>query len=146
MTKGLVAPLASSHDAHNRMLANRRRDTKPELLLRSALHRSGMRFRVDFPPIKGLRRRADIVFPRSKVAVFIDGCYWHGCPLHGTIPKTNTAFWREKIGANQIRDAETNARLEEAGWIPIRIWEHDAIEESVARIQEILLTRTQAYS
>lgn len=107
------------------MARTRCRDTAPELAIRSELHRRGYRFRVDFPPIPGVRRRADLVFTRRKVAVFVDGCFWHGCPEHGTWPERNATFWREKILANKTRDADTNERLTDAGWIVIRIWEHE---------------------
>lgn len=89
------------------MVANRRRDTSPELALRSALHRSGLRFRVDQPLPFDRRRRADIVFPRQKIAVFVDGCFWHGCPEHYSAPKANADLWREKV--ERIR-AEVTAR------------------------------------
>ena len=118
-------PVASSDEARNRMRANRSRDTKPEKQLRSLLHRQGFRFRVDISPIPGVRRRADIVFTRAKVAIFVDGCFWHGCPDHATWPKANAKFWREKIEANRRRDADTNAKFEEAGWTVIRVWEHE---------------------
>jgi len=102
-----------------------RRDTVPEVALRSLLHRRGLRFRVDRAPLPGLRRRADIVFTKSRVAVFVDGCFWHGCPHHGTWPKANAEFWRSKIETNQRRDADTDRRLWEAGWTVVRFWEHD---------------------
>lgn len=107
------------------MEATGRRDTAPEVALRSALHRMGLRFRVDQPLIPKVRRRADIVFRKAKVAVFVDGCFWHGCPDHGTWPKANAPFWREKIEANRRRDADTDERLEEVGWQVLRFWEHD---------------------
>ncbi len=94
-----------------------RRDTKAELTLRRELHRRGLRYRVDVPAIPALRRRADVVFSRERVAVFCDGCFWHGCPDHGTWPTQNAAWWREKIETNIRRDADTNLRLEEEGWL-----------------------------
>ena len=105
--------------------------------MRSALHRKGLRFRVDKAPLKGLRRRADIVFGPAKVAVFIDGCFWHGCPLHATQPKANEAWWRQKLEANRKRDQETDRKLSEAGWTVIRAWAHEdpaAITERVERL------------
>lgn len=115
-----------------------RRDTKPEVLLRRELHRRGLRFRVDRPVLSDKRRRVDVVFGPAKVAVFVDGCFWHGCPVHATWPKRNEAYWREKIETNRARDADTNARLAAAGWLPLRFWEHedplevaDAVEASV---------------
>jgi DNA mismatch endonuclease (patch repair protein) len=106
------------------MKRTRRRDTGPELATRSALHRLGLRFRVDRPVLPGSRRRADIVFSRAKVAVFIDGCFWHSCPEHGTMPKANRKFWEEKLTANRSRDRSTDEQLERAGWKVMRFWEH----------------------
>jgi DNA mismatch endonuclease (patch repair protein) len=126
------------------MRATRQRDTPPELALRSALHRLGLRFRVQTAPVDGLRRRADITFPRVRVAVFVDGCFWHGCPQHGTWPKQNAGWWRDKIETNRRRDADTDARLAEAGWLPVRIWAHENPEVAAARIAEIVNTRRGA--
>lgn len=118
-------PRASSEAARKRMRAARAMHTGPEMILRSYLHRAGLRFRVQVPLIPGLRRRADIVFKSARVVVFCDGCFWHGCPSHGTWPKANAAFWRDKIETNRRRDADTNARLSEAGWLVVRVWEHE---------------------
>ena len=118
------APPASSADALRRMTSQRQRDTKGELELRSLLHRRGLRFRVH-ALLPGLRRRSDIVFTRARVAVFVDGCFWHGRPEHGSRPKQNANWWREKIEANQRRDRDTDARLKAAGWTVVRVWEHD---------------------
>ncbi|GHS84887.1 hypothetical protein AGMMS50218_01000 [Actinomycetota bacterium] len=119
------------------MQANRSRDTKPELEIRRALHARGLRYRVDVAPEPGLRRRADIVFPRARVAVFIDGCFWHGCPDHGRSEfNRNADYWPAKIAANVARDSDTNARLEQAGWHVLRYWEHEAAEGVVAEIQQ----------
>lgn len=116
---------ASSDHARRTMKANRRRDTKPELRIRSALHRSGLRFRVDTAPLRGVRRRADIVLTRVHVAVFIDGCFWHGCHEHFIPPKTNADYWRQKIQRNRDRDKETDRILADAGWTVLRFWEHE---------------------
>jgi DNA mismatch endonuclease (patch repair protein) len=107
------------------MLATRRRDTPAEVALRSALHRMGLRFRVDRPPLEGSRRRADIVFTRARVAVFVDGCFWHSCPQHATQPKVNVKWWAEKLEQNRRRDADTTRVLTEAGWTVLRFWEHE---------------------
>jgi DNA mismatch endonuclease (patch repair protein) len=123
------------------MQATRRRDTEPERALRSVLHRHGLRFRVDHK-LPGLRRRADIVFPRVRVAVFVDGCFWHGCPEHGTWPKANARWWREKIEANQARDQDTNRRLRELGWTIIRVWEHEEPADAARRIESAVERRT----
>ncbi len=109
------------------MQANKGRDTKPELALRRAVHALGLRYRVDHPLVlPGVRRRGDLVFTRARVAVFLDSCFWHSCPEHGTRPGTNADFWRTKIERNVERDTETNRLLREAGWIVIRVWEHEA--------------------
>jgi DNA mismatch endonuclease, patch repair protein len=119
------------------MTSQRRRDTKGELELRSLLHRRGLRFRVH-ALLPGLRRRSDIVFTRARVAVFVDGCFWHGCPEHGSWPKQNADWWREKIEANQRRDRDTDARLKAAGWTVVRVWEHDDPTRAADWIAEIV--------
>ncbi len=125
---------ASTPGVRRSMLANKRRDTRPELAIRSALHARGLRYRVDFPPVRGLRRRADIAFTRRRIAIFIDGCFWHGCPLHGTSPRRNADYWGPKIAHNMERDTDTNERLAEAGWVVLRFWEHEPVDRAVARI------------
>jgi len=124
------------------MRANLGRDTVPEVRVRSLLHADGYRFRVNHPPVPGLRRTADIVFTRQRVAVFIDGCFWHGCPEHYISPKSNSEFWREKVRRNQERDADTNARLASAGWIVLRHWEHESAD-SVAMAIEAAVDRAR---
>jgi DNA mismatch endonuclease, patch repair protein len=131
-------PKPSSAEALNRMRSTRRRDTDAEMALRSALHRLGLRYYVDRPVLKGVRRRADVVFPRAGVAVFVDGCFWHGCSLHATWPKANADFWRHKIEENRRRDMDTTRRLEEAGWRVVRVWEHEAADEAAKRIEELV--------
>lgn len=116
---------ASSEAARNTMRANRRRDTSPELRVRRLLHAGGLRFRVDTAPGPDRRRRADIVFTRARIAVFIDGCFWHGCPIHFVAPKTNAAYWGPKIEANRARDISTTAHLVEDDWLVLRFWEHE---------------------
>lgn len=121
-------PPPSSPAARAVMQANRGRDTQPELTLRRRLHALGLRYRVDHPvrPDQGRAIRVDVAFPKARLAVFVDGCFWHGCPDHGTWPKANSDFWLAKIRRNQARDLRDRRRLEEAGWRVIRIWEHDA--------------------
>jgi DNA mismatch endonuclease (patch repair protein) len=119
---------ASSAGNRRSMLSNRNRDTSPELALRSLVHASGLRYRVAAKPLPGMRRTADLVFRPVKVAVFVDGCFWHGCPDHYVLPKTNQDYWREKIGRNVQRDRDTDARLREAGWLVLRFWEHEPPE------------------
>jgi len=111
------------------------RDTAPEMALRRQLHADGFRFRVDRTPLSGLRRKADIVFTRQRVAVFVDGCFWHRCPEHGTMPNSNTEWWETKLNRNAERDAETSRLLADAGWTVLRIWEHED-PGSAARIVE----------
>lgn len=114
-----------------------RRDTKPELALRRAVWRLGFRYRVDIAPIPG-RRRADVVFTRAKVAVYVDGCFWHSCPTHATIPKANREWWVAKLGTNVQRDRDTDIRLAEAGWTVVRVWEHEPSEVAAERIALIV--------
>lgn len=123
------------------MQANRGRDTKPELAVRRAVHRRGLRYRVDAQPLPGLRRRADLVFRTARVAVFVDGCYWHGCPTHATQPQTNKEFWDNKLRRNRERDIETNRALEAAGWTVLRFWEHEAVEEVTDVIESTVRLR-----
>ncbi len=117
-----------------RMSRQKSRDTGIELALRKALHSAGLRYRVHRRPVKGVRREADLVFGPARVAVFVDGCFWHGCPEHATWPKNNAEFWRVKIETNRKRDADTDARLHEAGWLALRIWEHETVEVAAARV------------
>jgi DNA mismatch endonuclease (patch repair protein) len=105
------------------MRVTHQRDTPGELALRSALRALGLRYRVD-ATLPGTRRRADVAFLGAKVAVFVDGCFWHACPIHGPWPKANAAWWREKIEGNRRRDRDTDRRLKRAGWVVLRFWEH----------------------
>jgi DNA mismatch endonuclease (patch repair protein) len=132
---------ASSPAVREVMRANRSRDTKPEVALRSALHRLGLRYRVGQRPVADLRRTADLVFSRARVAVFVDGCYWHGCPEHHRPSRTNAAFWQTKIEGNKRRDAETDSLLSGAGWQVVRIWEHEPTGEAALRVVEAVRTR-----
>lgn len=116
------------------MRANRRRDTGPEMVLRRELHRQGLRFRVDYAPIAGVPCRADIVFPRARVAVFVDGCFWHACPEHGNLPRANEEWWRAKLDVNVARDRRTDETLSAKGWHVIRIWEHETLDTAVERV------------
>ena len=107
------------------MQGNRSRDTAPELAVRRAVFARGLRYRVAARPIATLRRTADLVFSRAKVAVFVDGCYWHGCPQHHRAPSANARYWSQKVTRNRARDFDTTDRLSEAGWTVLRFWEHD---------------------
>lgn len=129
---------ASTVDVRASMRGNRSRDTKPELRLRSYLHALGLRYRVSVRPIPSIRRTADVVFSSARVAVFVDGCYWHGCPDHYRPAKRNTEFWSEKIEANRRRDAETDRLLEESGWTVVRVWEHDDLFNSAQAVAELV--------
>ncbi|MFB7616006.1 very short patch repair endonuclease [Kitasatospora sp. NPDC056181] len=121
---GAAASWASSAGTRRSMRANKGKDTRPELRLRSLVHAAGLRYRVSARPLAGLRRTADLVFPGVKVAVFVDGCFWHCCPEHGTTPASHQKFWSDKLNRTRERDIETNRALKEAGWTVIRIWEH----------------------
>lgn len=116
---------ASSEAVRRVMQANRARDTAPEWAVRRAVHALGLRYRVSVRPEPALRRTADLVFTRARVAVFIDGCFWHGCPQHRTHPRTNATYWAEKIEGNIARDLDTTARLAAAGWTVLRYWQHE---------------------
>lgn len=118
------------------MQANKGRDTNPELAIRHLLHTGGFRYRVNFRPLPELRRTADIVFTRAKVAVFIDGCFWHGCPAHYQRPVANREYWDAKVSRNRARDAETVSALASSGWRVLRFWEHERTEAVVATIED----------
>lgn len=132
---------ASNAGVRRSMQSNTRRDTKPELALRRAVHGLGLRYRVDAKPLTQLRRRADMVFSRAKVAVFLDGCFWHGCPEHHTVAKANAQFWADKVSGNRARDRDTDARLAEAGWACVRVWEHEDPHAAAARVAEVVRAR-----
>lgn len=134
-------PGASSPQVSARMSVARRRDTAPELQLRRLLHAQGLRYRVAYPVPGARRRTIDIAFTRAKLAVFVDGCFWHGCAVHGTTPKSNTEWWIAKIEANRRRDLETSLALEAQGWAVLRVWEHESAGESAARISLALSQR-----
>jgi len=139
------APTASSANVHKVMVANYGDNTLPELLIRRTLFRFGLRFRKNARPIESLRCVADIVFPKRRVCVFVDGCFWHGCPKHFKCPKTNSAWWSEKIEANRVRDRRQTKRLQRAGWTVIRVWEHDLIAKRISivsnRVRNAVMSR-----
>jgi len=126
------------------MSSTGRRDTAPEIALRRELHARGLRFRVDRAVLPDRRRRVDIVFGPARVAAMIDGCFWHGCPEHGTSPKANAWFWRDKIATNQRRDRDTDLRLADAGWTVVRVWEHEDPVLAADRIEAIVRERRAA--
>jgi DNA mismatch endonuclease (patch repair protein) len=121
-----------------RMSRQARRDTAPEVAVRRELHRRGLRFRVHWPVVGMPRRLADIAFTRSKVAIFIDGCFWHGCPEHGTDPKNNARWWAAKLAGNRVRDEETTAHLRAAGWTVLRFWEHTDPVDTADQIEVVV--------
>jgi DNA mismatch endonuclease, patch repair protein len=117
------------------MQGNRGTDTRPEVALRSALHRLGLRFFKNRRPVMSIRHRADVVFPTRQVAVFVDGCFWHCCPEHGNTPRTNSEYWRAELDRNRERDERVDVLLAAAGWRVIRIWEHEHPESAAERVR-----------
>ncbi|MEV0359025.1 very short patch repair endonuclease [Nocardia sp. NPDC050697] len=133
---------ASSPSVRRRMQQQKTRDTGPELAVRRLLHRAGLRYRIDVAPLRSLRRRADIVFGPSRVAVFIDGCFWHGCPEHGVRrASANSDYWAEKIARNRARDQDTDNHLQAEGWLPIRFWEHEPPDAVASLITDYVRQR-----
>jgi DNA mismatch endonuclease, patch repair protein len=135
--------VSSSSEASRRMAKVRQKGTDAELALRREMHRIGLRYRIDYEVLRKPRRVADVAFPGRKIAVFVDGCFWHGCPEHATWPKQNAAFWREKIEANRRRDADTSDRLRSLGWIVLRFWSHESPTDAA---QTVARTITKADS
>lgn len=136
VTPARLAPAGRASAAtRSRMTRQRRTGTKPELALRKVLHKRGLRYAVDRKPEPDVRRSADLVFKAAKVAVFLDGCFWHGCELHSRDTKSNTLWWRDKIDANKARDMETTKLLEARGWTVVRVWEHEVIDEAADRVE-----------
>jgi len=144
---GLVVPYPDPVDECATKIgkANVRRDTRPELLVRSTLHRRGLRFRKDYliRSSSGVRVRADVAFTRLKVAVFVDGCFWHACPEHGTTPRRNQGYWLPKLKANVERDRRVDAALTADGWCVLRLWEHEEVSEAAARVEGVVLSLDQ---
>ncbi|MEV4995323.1 very short patch repair endonuclease [Streptomyces niveus] len=129
----------SSPAVSARMSRQARRDTAPEVAVRKLLHASGLRYRVNARVPDMPRRTVDVMFTKAKVAVFVDGCFWHGCPLHATQPKANAEWWREKLDKNMARDKETSAHLEAAGWTVLRFWEHESPVHMADEIAETVI-------
>jgi DNA mismatch endonuclease (patch repair protein) len=140
-SRSTALPPASSPTIRTRMQNTAQRNTGPELRLRSELHRIGLRYRVHVAPLKGVRRQADIVFPRQRIAVFVDGCFWHSCPEHATFPKANQSWWEGKLQENRRRDGDTDLQLQAAGWESIRVWEHENVQDAAARIEAAVRAR-----
>lgn len=123
------------------MQSNKGRDTKPELALRRAVHAMGLRYQVSKRPVPKVRRTADLVFTRARVAVFLDGCFWHACPEHFTVSQTNPEYWATKAETNRARDRQTDRLLEDAGWAVLRVWEHEDPATAALRVQELYRQR-----
>jgi DNA mismatch endonuclease (patch repair protein) len=120
------------------MQRQQRRDTLPELAMRRLLHGAGLRYRVAWPVPGMPRRTIDVAFTKRRVGIFIDGCFWHGCPVHGTLPRANGDWWAEKIARNQARDRETTEHLSHLGWTVLRVWEHEAPAVVADRVTDLL--------
>ncbi|MFC6506989.1 very short patch repair endonuclease [Promicromonospora citrea] len=131
-------PGASTPDVSRRMSVARRKDTKPELDLRRLLHARGLRYRVTYPVPGRPRRTMDVAFTRAKVAIFLDGCFWHGCPEHATQPRANADWWRQKLRDNVERDADTTRVLTDQGWTVLRFWEHEEPASIADAIEAVL--------
>ncbi|MGU3465569.1 very short patch repair endonuclease [Methylobacterium sp. C33D] len=138
--EGWIEPEPAKSDAMRRV---RTAGTKPEIELRSRLHGGGLRYRVTYPVPGRPRRTIDIAFTRRRLAVFVDGCFWHGCPVHGTPPRTNASFWKAKIERNRLRDRDTDQALEAAGWRVLRIWEHTGYDEAAGMVLSALAALAQ---
>lgn len=138
MTPGSELEPPTRH-VRKRMRSQRRADTKPELELRRALHAAGFRYRVGLSVPGRPRRTIDIAFPRAKLAVFVDGCFWHGCPEHFVPPRANAEWWASKIRSNVDRDRDTDSALTKNGWAVLRVWEHEtasvAAEHVISRLK-----------
>lgn len=137
-----MSPTASSEQALRRMSSQARRETRPEIALRSCLHRNGLRYRTHARVVPGTRRTVDIAFPGSRIAIDVRGCWWHRCPIHSTEAKANAAWWTSKLDANVARDRDTEVRLTKAGWTVIVVWEHEPAAEAVVRIAAALAAGT----
>lgn len=129
---------ASSEPVRRAMVSNRSKNTSLELRVRRALYTEGLRYRLHYRVPGSTRRTIDIAFPGKRIGVFVDGCFWHGCPVHYVAAKTNAVFWAEKAARNQARDRETDAMLEAVGWIAVRFWEHESTDAIVRRILELV--------
>lgn len=140
------ASWASSPAVRATMQGNRNRDTRPERVVRSEIHRRGLRYRVSARPLSALRLTADVVFPRLRIAVFIDGCFWHGCPDHYVPPASNAAYWKAKLETNRQRDSTFDAALLKAGWLVLRFWEHENTTSVADCIEATVTTRRELFS
>jgi len=147
-SSSMERPDPSSNAASRRMARVRQKGTRAELELRRALHGRGLRYHLQVPLLSNPRRVADIVFPSARLAIFVDGCFWHGCPDHASWPKANAESWRNKIERNRERDIDTARRLETLGWRVMRIWAHENAAVAADRISRVVRDRhdTQSYA
>ncbi|WP_103890928.1 very short patch repair endonuclease [Actinacidiphila yanglinensis] len=136
-----MSPTASSPAVAARMSRQASRDTMQELAVRRLLHRAGLRYRLHMSVPGMPRRTVDVVFGGLKIAVFFDGCFWHGCPVHATRPQANADWWRSKLDRNKARDRETTEHLLSEGWIVMRFWEHESAEDVARRIHDAVVDR-----
>ena len=121
-------------------------DTAMEISLRRKLFSRGLRYRIHRQLVSGTRRQVDLAFMRARVAVFLDGCFWHGCPQHGTIPRANREWWERKLRSNIERDKDTDRRLAQAGWLVVRVWEHEDLEDAAIRVEKAVRERARRTS
>jgi DNA mismatch endonuclease (patch repair protein) len=140
---GAVAdlPRSSSPAVTYRMRRIPREDTTAEMRIRRLLHRQGLRYRIGRRPLAGVRRTADVVFRRSRVVVLVDGCFWHRCPDHFTLPAANRDYWQTKIDANWARDRDTDRQFRDSGWVVLRIWEHEDAKLAAERVRAVVTNR-----
>ncbi|MDO8309008.1 MAG: very short patch repair endonuclease [Actinomycetota bacterium] len=137
---------ASTPGRRRIMQSIKSRDTEPEMALRRILHAMGLRYRVNRRPLPGVRRTADLVFSPAKVAVFMDGCFWHHCPDHAADPKTNSEYWKPKLERNVERDRETDSLLDSEGWLSVRVWEHEDPRAAAKRVARIVRQRRKSHA
>ncbi len=134
-------PIPVDDSVRLRMSRQARRDTAPEIALRRALHHRGLRYRVGLRPVSSLRSVADIVFTAARVAVYVDGCFWHMCPEHSTMPANNAEWWRVKLEGNRARDRRSDEVLRTHGWHVVRVWEHEDVHEAAVRVETAVRER-----
>nr|HVE45316.1 very short patch repair endonuclease [Acidimicrobiales bacterium] len=137
----MPAPVPSSLAVRARFQRQARRDTGPELAVRRAVHAVGLRYRVDHRPLPSFRRSADLVFPGERVAVFVDGCFWHACPYHRSAPKANADWWQAKLDRTVARDRDSDRHLASEGWVVVRVWEHEHPGKAALRIAQAVRRR-----
>ncbi|MGZ3147409.1 DNA mismatch endonuclease Vsr [Lentzea chajnantorensis] len=139
------APSATSEATSRTMRRTRRTGTAPELAVRRALHRRGLRYLVDVAaPGTSRRRRVDVLLRGARIALLVDGCFWHSCPEHGQVPKANREWWQVKLHGVVVRDRDTDAQLASAGWLVVRVWEHEDPEEAADRVAALVAARWNA--